>query len=100
MSNVRDLKESEGVGYQSRIDGYPLETDDKVDDVNHGKAMEERCLRWLDTLKEDESVDQRWLAIGRTHMEQAWMAVTRSIMKPGRVTLPGDKEKVRNGSNA
>ncbi len=36
------------------------------------------------------TVDKRWLAIGRTAIEQGFMAVNRSIFKPGRVVLPDE----------
>jgi len=49
--------------------------------------MEELCLRMLDAYKQDPSIDQRWLAIGRTQMEQAWMAVNRSVFQPQRIEL-------------
>jgi hypothetical protein len=35
-------------------------------------------------------VDQRWLAIGRTHIEQGFMAINRSIFRPERVKLACD----------
>jgi hypothetical protein len=72
------------------VAGYRAQPEDKVARVNLNKEMEELALRTLDELKEDPSVDQRWLAIGRTRLEEAWMAINRSIFKPGRVKLPGD----------
>lgn len=60
--------------------------------VNANKAAEEQVLRILDVLKEDRNIDQRWLAIGRTSIEQGFMAVNRAVFKPGRVQLPGDVE--------
>lgn len=49
--------------------------------------MEELCLRMLDEYKSNPDFDQRWLAIGRTQMEQAWMAVNRAIFQPKRIEL-------------
>lgn len=72
------------------VSGYRPQSNAAVDAVNANKAMEEYALRALDLLKEDPFVDQRWLAIGRTQMEQAWMAVNRAIFKPARVMLLGD----------
>jgi hypothetical protein len=31
------------------------------------------------------TIDQRWLAIAQTHIEQGFMALNRSIFQPGRV---------------
>lgn len=59
--------------------------------VNAHKEVEEQILRALDVYKDNPEVDQRWLAIGRTHLEQAFMAINRSIFKPDRVKLPEDK---------
>lgn len=74
------------------VAGYKPQSDDKVAAVNINKQIEERALRRLDELRTDPNVDQRWLAIGRTGLEQAFMAINRAIFQPGRVTLPGDTE--------
>ena len=69
------------------VAGYRPQSDSNVDRVNQMKRQEEQVLRSLDDLKEDPDVDQRWLAIGRTSLEQAFMAINRSIFKPTRITL-------------
>lgn len=71
------------------VSGYTAQSDSRVEMVNENKALEERVLRRLDELKA-LNVDQRWLAIGRTHIEEAFMAVNRSIFQPQRVKLPED----------
>lgn len=65
-----------------------------VNAVNANKAAEESILRTMDELKGDPNlrVDQRWLAIARTSIEEGFMALNRAIFKPGRVALPGDSE--------
>lgn len=70
--------------------GYTMQPSRTIDAVNKNKCDEERVLRWLDELKSDEAVDQRWLAIGRTQLEKAYMAINRALFKPQRVTLPED----------
>ena len=72
------------------VAGYTAQSDSRVEMVNENKALEERVLRRLDELKALNVVDQRWLAIGRTHIEEAFMAINRSIFQPQRVKLPGD----------
>ena len=37
-----------------------------------------------------EAAREQWLAIGRTHLEQAFMAINRAVFQPGRVALPED----------
>lgn len=72
------------------VKGYVGQSDEKISLVNTNKELEERVLRQLDDLKTREDVDQRWLAIGRTHLEQAFMAINRSVFQPMRVRLPED----------
>lgn len=72
------------------VAGYRPQTGATVDLVNANKREEERLLRLLDGLKNDPTIDQRWLAIGRTSIEQGFMAINRAIFKPSRVKLPGE----------
>ncbi len=72
------------------ISGYKAQSQGAVDQVNLNKTMEEEILRRLDAMKAWTEIDQRWLAIGRTHIEQAFMAINRSIFQPTRAKLPGD----------
>jgi hypothetical protein len=69
------------------VEGYRPQAADKFNLVNSNKRMEEETLRVLDHLGTLPDVDKRWLAIGRTNLEQAWMAVNRAIFKPDRVKL-------------
>lgn len=66
------------------ISGYTSQSEKRVSQVNFNKKLEEECLQTLDLLKADADVDPRWLAIGRTQLEQAFMAINRSIFKPTR----------------
>lgn len=70
-----------------KVEGYKPLTTDKVSLVNVNKKAEERVLRILDELSSLDMVDKRWLAIGRTHIEQGFMAVNRAVFQPGRVDL-------------
>lgn len=69
------------------VHGYRAQAQTAVDLVNHMKRKEESVLLLLDQLKENPDIDQRWLAIGRTNLEQAFMAINRSIFKPNRIEL-------------
>lgn len=76
------------------VEGYRPQSDDKIAKVNAMKRAEEVVLRALDTLASKAvpgEVDGRWYAIGRTHIEQGFMAVNRAIFQPTRVALPGDE---------
>jgi hypothetical protein len=77
--------------------GYTTQSTNKTDKVNAMKLREEKILRVLDTMREDPEIDQRWLSIGRTSLEQAFMAINRSVFNPQRIDLPdnaayGEKE--------
>lgn len=69
------------------VAGYLPQTSDKVALVNANKAAEESVLRILDALAADPDTDKRWLAIGRTAIENGFMAVNRSVFKPARVSI-------------
>lgn len=69
------------------VKGYQPLTNHKVDTVNENKVLEEQVLRRLDELEDLVGVDRRWLAIGRTAIEQGFMAVNRSVFKPERVKI-------------
>jgi hypothetical protein len=72
------------------VAGYRPQSTERVDLVNENKRAEEQVLRILDALAASSMTDKRWLAIGRTAIEQGFMAVNRAIFQPARVTLPGD----------
>lgn len=81
--------------------GYALEAQSKVkvDRANELKQHEERLLRELDALAQngilrvEPTCDPRWLAIARTHIEEAFMALNKAIFKPQRIALPEDVEQ-------
>lgn len=71
------------------VSGYRAQGKDAIDAVNHSKRIEERVLRMIDQFARDEvlACDPRWLAVGRTAIEQGFMAINRSVFKPERVDL-------------
>jgi hypothetical protein len=83
-------KKLSAAGYGLPVKGYSEQPTAAVELVNENKLLEERCLRVLDDLRLDHTVDQRWLQIGRTHLEQAWMCVNRAIFKPVRIEVGDD----------
>lgn len=74
------------------VAGYKPQNGEAVELVNRSKLVEESVLRMLDELATIDAVDKRWLAVGRTQIEQGFTAVNRSIFKPGRVKLPEEVE--------
>lgn len=69
------------------VAGYQPQPQSNIEAVNLNKRQEEALLRMLDVLAKEAGIDQRWLAIGRTHIEQGFMAINRAIFKPSRVAL-------------
>lgn len=69
------------------VPGYRPQSAESVAIVTAMKITEEKLLRALDDLAAREDVDKRWLAIGRTQIEQGFMAVNRSIFRPARLRL-------------
>ncbi len=74
------------------VEGYRAQPTSNVDLVNTNKRKEEEVLRILDSLSLIMDIDKRWLAIGRTQIEQGFMAVNRAVFKPERVGLPVDEK--------
>lgn len=71
------------------VKGYQPQGSYAVHEVNCNKELEEKVLRQIDILASDKhlAVDQRWLAIGRTAIEQGFMAINRAVFKPARIAL-------------
>lgn len=74
------------------VSGYKAQGQEKIDQVNINKRLEEQVLRRLDEMDgmSPDVIDARWLAIARVQIEIAFMAANRAIFQPGRVKLPGD----------
>jgi len=64
------------------IKGYRELSEDEIALMNEVKQAGASLGAIIDTLQSLESIDKRWLAIGRTELQQGLMAVTRSIAKP------------------
>ncbi|HHA1396943.1 hypothetical protein [Enterobacter soli] len=57
--------------------------------MNESKEHEQIVLDFIERLKKCHSentveIDMRWLSIGLTNIEQGFMALTRSVAKPGK----------------
>lgn len=75
------------------VRGYVPQSDENVNLANEGKELEERYLRWLEKLEKLESTDKRFIALGKTNIQQGAMWAIRSIFKPNRVVLAKDITK-------
>lgn len=66
------------------IKGYRKLSNRELEEVNTMKGSEEALLAKLEKMRGEDRYDQRWLAIGRTHIEQGFMAIVRAILRPGK----------------
>lgn len=89
------------------VRGYTAQSSEAVELVNRGKELEERVLRYLDDVlryadaQEDDISDDweydintsphRWLNIGRSNIQQGFMAAFRAVFNPQRTKLPEDE---------
>lgn len=79
------------------VAGYRPQSSANTSRVTTLKELEERILRELDSLaKLGGEIDQRWLAIGRTYLQQGFMAATLAVFQPTRIGLPEDNATKEN----
>jgi hypothetical protein len=71
------------------ITGYRELSEAEIALMNEGKALAEQCGAFCEKLMKaefaktsDQEPDKRWCAIGRTHLQEGFMALIRSIAKP------------------
>ena len=77
---------------QPKVTGYRQLTPDEVMLMNEGKALAEQCGEFIAKLRSysvepngaapGATLDQRWISIGTTHLQEGFMALTRGIAQP------------------
>ncbi|MFZ6686598.1 DUF7681 family protein [Undibacterium sp. SXout11W] len=75
-----------------KISGYRELCQDEIDLMNEGKALAERVGQWIEKTSKigirnegtdaEVKIDHRWLSIGKSHLQQGFMAAIRAIAKP------------------
>jgi len=65
-----------------QIKGYRELNPEEIALMNNIKALGVPIHDVVNLLKGRESVDQRWVAIGTTHLQEGLMALTRAVAKP------------------
>lgn len=66
----------------TKIKGYRDLSQEEIDLMNEGKALAEQVGAFVDKLQAHPETDKRWVAIGRTDAQTAFMALIRSVAKP------------------
>lgn len=82
---------------QPKITGYRQLSEEEVALMNEGKALAEQCGAYIEKLRAyrpaddkpsdaafdtNRPLDQRWISIGATQLQQGFMAVIRGIAQP------------------
>lgn len=80
---------------QPKITGYRKLSAQEADLINEGTALAEQCGAFIAKLRAHipagdeptdhrpgDTLDQRWISIGATQLQQGWMAVIRGIAQP------------------
>jgi hypothetical protein len=64
------------------IKGYRDLSETEIAAINRVKEIAEQIGTEVEGLFEIPGIDKRWLSIGKTHLQQGFMAVIRSVAKP------------------
>lgn len=65
-----------------KITGYRDLSQGEIDLMNEIKAQGVQLEALVQKLINDGSSDARWVSIGKTHLQQGFMALVRSVAKP------------------
>lgn len=64
------------------IKGYRDLSEDEIALMNEGKSLAEQVGAFIDKLQGNPNIDGRWVSIGKTHLQQGFMAAIRGIAQP------------------
>jgi hypothetical protein len=69
---------------QPKVHGYRQLTEAEVALMNEGKELAKQCGAYIDKLRltQEPIIDQHWVSIGATQLQQGFMAVIRGIAQP------------------
>lgn len=65
-----------------KIEGYRELDQSEIDTMNQIKNTAKLVGGLFEDLERQGDLDPRWLAIGKTHLQQGFMALTRAVAKP------------------
>jgi len=66
-----------------KIKGYRELSQTEIDLMNEGKELAETVKEYLEKVEVTiNAIDPRWMSIGRTHLQQGFMAAIRAIARP------------------
>ncbi len=65
-----------------KITGYRELEQYEIDAMNAVKEMAKQVGEMFEKLESTSGLDQRWIAVGKTNLQQGFMALTRAIAQP------------------
>lgn len=65
-----------------QINGYRELSQTEIDLMNAIKAIGVELGKTVANLRAAEGLDQRWVSIGATHLQEGLMALTRGVAQP------------------
>jgi hypothetical protein len=65
-----------------KIKGYRDLSKEEIASMNEVKEIAEQVADLVRDLSVAEDTDKRWVNIGKTHLQQGFMALARSVAKP------------------
>ena len=65
-----------------QIKGYRELSQEEINLMNEAKELASSVGEFVDKLQNAEGLDQRWVAIGKTDAQTAFMALIRAIAQP------------------
>ena len=65
-----------------KIKGYRDLTQDEINLMNEGKELAVQVGIFVEKLLSVEATDKRWVSIGKTDAQTAFMALIRSVAQP------------------
>jgi hypothetical protein len=66
----------------SDIKGYRSLTENEIREINYIKSMGSSIEELVNQVRAIPDVDQRWVSIGVTQLQQGLMALTRAVARP------------------
>ena len=66
----------------TRIKGYRDLSQAEIDLMNEGKALAEQVGQFIAKIEDQPETDKRWAAIGKTQLQQGFMAAIRAVARP------------------
>jgi len=65
-----------------KIKGYRNLSQEEINLMNEAKELAEKVGSLVDKINSTDSIDKRWVAIGKTDLQKGFMSLIRSVAQP------------------